>query len=60
MNQQVEPFIEDAQQREAFAQVHVSRPHESAHLHVSGRACAFDDSPSAACSVPATTGMSSV
>ncbi|TDV14377.1 xanthine dehydrogenase molybdopterin binding subunit [Paraburkholderia caballeronis] len=59
MNQQVEPFIEDAQQREAFAQVHVSRPHESAHLHVSGRATYTDDIPVVAGTLHAALGLSS-
>ena len=45
MNQHAEPFLKDAQALDDFTQVHVSRPHESAHLHVSGRATYTDDIP---------------
>ncbi|HEY1609943.1 MAG TPA: molybdopterin cofactor-binding domain-containing protein, partial [Paraburkholderia sp.] len=59
MNQQVEPFIDSAPPRDAFAQVHVSRPHESAHLHVSGRATYTDDIPLVAGTLHAALGLSS-
>lgn len=58
MNQQAEPFLEEAKAREAFAQVHVSRAHESAHLHVSGRATYTDDIPNVAGTLHAALGMS--
>jgi xanthine dehydrogenase large subunit len=60
MNQQAEPFLEIAPPSdEAFAQVHVSRPHESAHLHVSGRASYTDDIPVVAGTLHAALGLSS-
>ncbi|MBU9421071.1 xanthine dehydrogenase molybdopterin binding subunit [Burkholderia gladioli] len=55
MNQQAEPFLQDLD----FRQVHVSRPHESAHLHVSGRATYTDDIPVAAGTLHAALGLSS-
>ncbi|HXZ08891.1 MAG TPA: xanthine dehydrogenase molybdopterin binding subunit [Paraburkholderia sp.] len=61
MNQHAEPFLKDAQQREDFddfTQVHVSRPHESAHLHVSGRATYTDDIPVVAGTLHAALGLS--
>lgn len=58
MNQQAEPFLEEAKAREPFAQVHVSRPHESAHLHVSGRATYTDDIPVVAGTLHAALGLS--
>ncbi|CAG4896804.1 xanthine dehydrogenase molybdopterin binding subunit [Paraburkholderia gardini] len=61
MNQQAEPFLKDAQAREDLAdltQVHVSRPHESAHLHVSGRATYTDDIPVVAGTLHAALGLS--
>ncbi|WP_321884355.1 xanthine dehydrogenase molybdopterin binding subunit [Paraburkholderia bannensis] len=58
MNQQAEPFLEEAKAREPFAQVHVSRPHESAHLHVSGRATYTDDIPTVAGTLHAALGLS--
>ncbi|SEA65402.1 xanthine dehydrogenase molybdopterin binding subunit [Paraburkholderia sartisoli] len=61
MNQQAEPFLKDAQAREDladFTQVHVSRPHESAHLHVSGRATYTDDIPVVAGTLHAALGLS--
>jgi len=61
MNQHAEPFLKDAQQREDFddfTQVHVSRPHESAHLHVSGRATYTDDIPLVAGTLHAALGLS--
>ncbi|SAK76758.1 xanthine dehydrogenase [Caballeronia temeraria] len=62
MNQQAEAFIADAQslanEIDAFKQVHVSRPHESAHLHVSGRASYTDDIPLVAGTLHAALGTS--
>ncbi|MFD1559243.1 xanthine dehydrogenase molybdopterin binding subunit [Paraburkholderia silviterrae] len=58
MNQQAEPFLEEAKAREPFAQVHVSRAHESAHLHVSGRATYTDDIPTVAGTLHAALGLS--
>jgi len=62
MNQQADAFLSDAQSRadEAleFTQVHVSRAHESAHLHVSGRATYTDDIPVLAGTLHAALGMS--
>ncbi|WP_322042700.1 xanthine dehydrogenase molybdopterin binding subunit [Paraburkholderia sp. J67] len=58
MNQQAEPFLDEVKAREPFAQVHVSRPHESAHLHVSGRATYTDDIPTVAGTLHAALGMS--
>ena len=66
MNQQAEPFLTarleevqaEAQARVPFKQVHVSRPHESAHLHVSGRATYTDDIPLVAGTLHAALGMS--
>ncbi|MFP6556800.1 xanthine dehydrogenase molybdopterin binding subunit [Paraburkholderia sp. B3] len=58
MNQQAEPFLKDAQALENFTQVHVSRPHESAHLHVSGRATYTDDIPVVAGTLHAALGLS--
>ena len=62
MNQQAEPFLtdlaRDERERGAFRQVHVSRPHESAHLHVSGRATYTDDIPLVAGTLHAALGIS--
>ncbi|MEM5450465.1 xanthine dehydrogenase molybdopterin binding subunit [Paraburkholderia guartelaensis] len=58
MNQQAEPFLDELKAREPFAQVHVSRPHESAHLHVSGRATYTDDIPVVAGTLHAALGLS--
>ena len=62
MNQQAEPFLKDAQNLDDlindFTQVHVSRPHESAHLHVSGRATYTDDIPVVAGTLHAALGLS--
>lgn len=59
MNQQAEPFLSVAAdaERDAFRQVHVSRPHESAHLHVSGRATYIDDIPLVAGTLHAALGQ---
>ncbi|RKP50919.1 xanthine dehydrogenase molybdopterin binding subunit [Trinickia fusca] len=59
MNQQAEPFLTEARERSSFKQVHVSRPHESAHLHVSGRATYTDDIPLVAGTLHAALGLSS-
>lgn len=62
MNQQAEAFLADAQslanEIDAFKQVHVSHPHESAHLHVSGRASYTDDIPLVAGTLHAALGLS--
>jgi xanthine dehydrogenase large subunit len=61
MNQQAEAFmkgVQDAQDLDDFTQVHVSRPHESAHLHVSGRATYTDDIPLVAGTLHAALGLS--
>ncbi|MDE1183046.1 xanthine dehydrogenase molybdopterin binding subunit [Paraburkholderia sp.] len=58
MNQQAEPFLKEAQALEDFAQVHISRPHESAHLHVAGRATYTDDIPVVAGTLHAALGLS--
>ncbi|WP_323121758.1 xanthine dehydrogenase molybdopterin binding subunit [Burkholderia alba] len=58
MNQQAEPFLQDLRNADAFTQVHVSRPHESAHLHVSGRATYTDDIPIVAGTLHAALGLS--
>ncbi|TDN67385.1 xanthine dehydrogenase molybdopterin binding subunit [Paraburkholderia sp. BL10I2N1] len=61
MNQHAEPFLTDARELEDlknFTQVHVSRPHESAHLHVSGRATYTDDIPVVAGTLHAALGLS--
>src|ERR1700754_2301996 len=58
MNQQAEPFLKDVQELADFTQVHVSRPHESAHLHVSGRATYTDDIPTVAGTLHAALGLS--
>ncbi|MGN6668500.1 MAG: xanthine dehydrogenase molybdopterin binding subunit, partial [Trinickia sp.] len=62
MNQQAEPFLtelaRDERERAGFRQVHVSRPHESAHLHVSGRATYTDDIPLVEGTLHAALGMS--
>jgi xanthine dehydrogenase large subunit len=58
MNQQAEPFLDELKAREPFAQVHVSRAHESAHLHVSGRATYTDDIPVVAGTLHAALGLS--
>ncbi|BAN23984.1 xanthine dehydrogenase molybdopterin binding subunit [Caballeronia insecticola] len=62
MNQQAEAFLADAQtlanEADDFKQVHVSRPHESAHLHVSGRASYTDDIPIVAGTLHAALGTS--
>jgi xanthine dehydrogenase large subunit len=59
MNQQAEPFLKDLQDLDDFTQVHISRPHESAHLHVSGRATYTDDIPTLAGTLHAALGLSS-
>jgi xanthine dehydrogenase large subunit len=54
MNRQVEPFLLDT------ARVGVSRPHESAHLHVAGEAPYTDDIPELAGTLHAALGLSPV
>ncbi|AOK28938.1 MULTISPECIES: xanthine dehydrogenase molybdopterin binding subunit [Burkholderia] len=58
MNQQTEPFLSVAADTDGFKQVHVSRPHESAHLHVSGRATYTDDIALVAGTLHAALGLS--
>ncbi|QTO44011.1 xanthine dehydrogenase molybdopterin binding subunit [Burkholderia latens] len=58
MNQQAEPFLTAVDPQADAAQVHVSRAHESAHLHVSGRATYTDDIPLVAGTLHAALGLS--
>jgi xanthine dehydrogenase large subunit len=58
MNQQAEPFLTALDAQTDGAQVHVSRVHESAHLHVSGRATYTDDIPLVAGTLHAALGLS--
>ncbi|HDR9185226.1 TPA: xanthine dehydrogenase molybdopterin binding subunit [Burkholderia vietnamiensis] len=58
MNQQAEPFLSALDAQTDGAQVHVSRVHESAHLHVSGRATYTDDIPLVAGTLHAALGLS--
>ncbi|MCA3929869.1 MAG: xanthine dehydrogenase molybdopterin binding subunit, partial [Burkholderia sp.] len=58
MNQQAEPFLSTLDPQADAAQVHVSRAHESAHLHVSGRATYTDDIPVVAGTLHAALGLS--
>jgi xanthine dehydrogenase large subunit len=59
MNKQTEPFLLDASvAAEASPQVGISRPHESAHLHVAGTATYTDDIPELAGTLHAALGMS--
>lgn len=60
MNKQTEPFLLDASVAdETVPQVGISRPHESAHLHVAGTATYTDDIPELAGTLHAALGMSS-
>ena len=62
MNKQTEPFLLDAEIEAKAAvstpQVGISRPHESAHLHVAGTATYTDDIPELAGTLHAALGMS--
>nr|WP_315592186.1 xanthine dehydrogenase molybdopterin binding subunit [uncultured Cupriavidus sp.] len=59
MNKQTEPFLLDASvAAESAPQVGISRPHESAHLHVAGTATYTDDIPELAGTLHAALGMS--
>ncbi|WP_454763413.1 xanthine dehydrogenase molybdopterin binding subunit [Cupriavidus campinensis] len=59
MNKQTEPFLLDASVAdETSPQVGISRPHESAHLHVAGTATYTDDIPELAGTLHAALGMS--
>lgn len=58
MNKQTEPFLSAFDAQADSKQVHVSRPHESAHLHVSGRATYTDDMPIVAGTLHAALGLS--
>lgn len=59
MNKQTEPFLLDASvAAESSPQVGISRPHESAHLHVAGTATYTDDIPVLAGTLHAALGMS--
>lgn len=65
MNKQVEAFLETLPSEEALklrdgARVGVSRPHESAHLHVAGEAPYTDDLPELAGTLHAALGLSPV
>ena len=50
----------EAQRREAGARVGISRPHESAHLHVAGEAAYIDDLPELAGTLHCALGLSPV
>lgn len=56
MNKPIDPFLAQAQ----GARVGVSRPHESAHLHVAGEAPYVDDLPELAGTLHAALGLSPV
>jgi len=59
MNKHTEPFLLDASvAEETTPQVGISRPHESAHLHVAGTATYTDDIPELAGTLHAALGMS--
>ncbi|SDO76314.1 xanthine dehydrogenase, molybdenum binding subunit apoprotein [Ralstonia sp. 25mfcol4.1] len=59
MNKQTEPFLLDASvAAESTPVVGISRPHESAHLHVAGTATYTDDIPELAGTLHAALGMS--
>jgi len=63
MNQQAEPFLRDMKEARISSRLTSRRstfrvPHESAHLHVSGRASYTDDIPVVAGTLHAALGMS--
>ncbi len=63
MNKPIDPFLQpDAQVQATLAAgaVGVSRPHESAHLHVAGEAAYIDDLPELAGTLHAALGLSPV
>ena len=67
MNQPVEAFLhspvpqaDEAARQQAGARVGISRPHESAHLHVAGAAPYIDDLPELAGTLHAALGLSPV
>ena len=67
MNQPVEAFVQadaapgdEAARQQAGARVGISRPHESAHLHVAGTAPYIDDLPELAGTLHAALGLSPV
>lgn len=65
MNKAVDPFLQAGPDTEAVAlregaRVGISRPHESAHLHVAGEAAYIDDLPELAGTLHAALGLSPV
>ena len=65
MNKAVDPFLQAEPDAEAVAlregaRVGISRPHESAHLHVAGEAAYIDDLPELAGTLHAALGLSPV
>ena len=60
MNKPIEPALLDDVRTRPHAQVGVSRPHESAHLHVAGEAAYIDDLPELAGTLHAALGLSPV
>ncbi|HEX3139119.1 MAG TPA: xanthine dehydrogenase molybdopterin binding subunit [Rhizobacter sp.] len=61
MNKPLESFLQppsEAQALRAGARVGISRPHESAHLHVAGEAAYIDDLPELAGTLHAALGLS--
>ncbi|MBC7956906.1 MAG: xanthine dehydrogenase molybdopterin binding subunit, partial [Cytophagales bacterium] len=63
MNKPLEPFLQQPSEAQALregARVGISRPHESAHLHVAGEAAYIDDLPELAGTLHAALGLSPV
>jgi xanthine dehydrogenase large subunit len=63
MNKPLETFLQPPSEAQALrdgARVGISRPHESAHLHVSGEAAYVDDLPELAGTLHAALGLSQV
>ncbi len=58
MNQMAEPLLPPESGTAPFQQVGISRPHESAHLHVAGAAPYTDDVPEVAGTLHAALGLS--
>ncbi len=63
MNKPLEPFLQPPSEAQALSEgqrVGISRPHESAHLHVAGEAAYIDDLPELAGTLHAALGLSPV
>ncbi len=60
MNKPIEPALLNESAVRPFAQVGISRPHESAHLHVAGAAPYIDDLPELAGTLHCALGLSPV